>query len=126
MCLFIILPSDLIRRNFSLYRYANVGEYLICPVLSLVSVIVFGDYRGVGKNDALAALVPTLVYAAVMTLLNALRLVDGPYDFLRIYNQSLFMSVFWALIIIGGAYAINRLIIFLAHRVNQECIKTEE
>ena len=122
----IILPTDLISGTFSLYRYANVGEYLICPVLSLVSMIVFGDYRGVTKKDAFVALIPSVVYASVMTLFNIFRVVDGPYDFLRVHNQSVFMSAFWAVVIIGGAYAVNRLIMFLSRMVNQKYIKEEE
>jgi hypothetical protein len=89
-------------------------------------MIVFGDYRGVTKKDALIALVPSVVYAFVMTLLNIFRVVDGPYDFLRVHNQSVFMSAVWAVVIIGGAYAINRLIMFLSKRVNQKYIKEEE
>ena len=122
----IILPTDLISGTFSLYRYANVGEYFVCPVLSLVSMIVFGDYRGVTKKNALIALVPSVVYASVMTMLNILRIVDGPYDFIRVYNQPVYMSIFWAVVIIGGAYGINRLIMFLSRRVNQKYVKAEE
>ncbi len=123
---FILFPSDLRKGTFRIRSYANVGEYFLCPILSLISMTVFGDYRGVTKRDALTALVPTALYALVMALLNAFRIVDGPYDFLRVHNQSIYMSVFWTVVIICGAYAINRLLILLARKFNQRYVSETE
>ena len=122
----VILPSDLIKDSFSLYRYANVGEYAVCPVLSLISMIVFGDYRGVTKKDAFIAFLPTFVYGCVVGLLNASGVIDGPYDFVRARSLGVGRSLFWLVVMNAGAYFINRILIVLFRRFNQKYVSETE
>lgn len=118
--LFVILPSDLKNGTFSLYRYANVSEYLICPVLSLVSLIVFGDCRRLGKSDALSAFIPTFIYGCVIGSLNVFGIIDGPYFFVQARALGFMKSAFWALVMFSGSYGISRLLIFLCRHFNQK------
>ncbi len=122
----VILPSDLMKNSFSLYRYANVGEYAVCPILSLISMIVFGDYRGVTKRDAFIAFIPTFVYGCVAGLLNALGVIDGPYDFVRARTLGVGWSVFWFVVMNGSAYTVARLLIVLSRRFNQKYVSETE
>ena len=43
-------------------------------------------------------------------------MVDGPYPFLRIRKQSLFTSILWGVIIIGGSY----LIAYVIYKLNKK------
>lgn len=122
----VILPSDIRKGTFSLYRYANVGEYAVCPVLSIISMIVFGDCRGVTEKDAFIAFIPTFVYGVVVGLLNVLGVVDGPYDFVRARILGVGRSLFWLLVMNGMAYAINSLLIVLSHRFNKKYVSETE
>lgn len=65
----------------------------------------------------LFVLIPTACYAVIMIVLNILHMVDGPYPYLRVYNQPVYMSVLWCFIILGGAYAIARILLFLNRRI---------
>ena len=62
------------------------------------------------------ALLPTLVYALVLVILNLAKLVDGPYPFLKVYQQPVYMSCIWVLAILGGAYLIAALLARMLNR----------
>ena len=52
------------------------------------------------------SLLPTAVYAVCSTTGNALKIMNGPYPFLRVYEQPLYMSVIWFVLILSLAYII--------------------
>jgi len=51
-------------------------------------------------------LIPTIIYAIISIILNILKVMDGPYLFLHVYNQPIYASVLWIIGILGGAYLI--------------------
>ena len=55
-------------------------------------------------KSAFTATIPTLIYAIVLIILNILGVVDGPYPFLRVMNQPVYMSFVWFIVIVGGAF----------------------
>ena len=80
--------------------------HFLCPVVALVSFLFFEKAPALTGRDVCLAMLPTLLYAAVTIVLNVLRGMEGPYPFLRVYEQSLGMSFFWAFVVIGGAFLI--------------------
>ena len=61
----------------------------------------------------------TIVYAIPVLILNIAKLYVGPYPFLHVYEQPVYMSVFWILAILGGNVVIARLVQMVYNR----CIK---
>ncbi len=113
--LFVLVPMEGeggARRMF--LDGAMLYMHLLCPLLALANFIFFEDTPALRKGDIVRAIVPTVVYALVMIVLNLLRIVDGPYPFLRIYEQPLIVSLGWSLIIIGGA-AVVAVIVYALH-----------
>ena len=55
---------------------------------------------------AIYAMLPTLLYGTITMLLNILRKLNGPYPFLHVYEQPVYMSIIWFIAIIGGSYLI--------------------
>ena len=51
-----------------------------------------------------------------MLILNIAKLYVGPYPFLHVYEQPVYMSVFWILAIIGGNVLIARLVQMVYNR----------
>ncbi len=78
-------------------------HHLLCPILILVSVILF-ERPELPVHCAFYAMLPTFVYGTVTLILNILRKLDGPYPFLHVYEQPVYMSVIWFIAIIGGSY----------------------
>lgn len=91
-------------------------HHFLCPVVAFISFVFFEQSLGFNKKTTLFALIPTLVYAVISTTLNILRLLDGPYPFLKVYEQSPLMSVIWFIVICGGAWLFALLILKLNSR----------
>lgn len=89
---------------------AMLYHHLLCPVLGLVSFI-FADRASLpDRRVTLWALVPTLLYAVVTISLNLARLLRGPYPFLYVYEQPVYMSVVWCIVICGFAWILAFLV----------------
>ena len=56
------------------------------------------------RSDVRWALLPTLAYAAVILPLNILRVIVGPYPFFEVYHQPVYVSVLWAVGLLGVNY----------------------
>ena len=85
------------RVGFSLHiagPFANLLSYLLLETHAQSWMIVIPP-------------VLTLIYGLIMLWGNYKRVIDGPYPFLRVYNQSALATVLWvcALIILIGAIA---------------------
>lgn len=106
-----------------LFADTKLYHHLLCPVLSAVSFLWLEDYRDLTAKDAGFALIPTACYAVILTVLNILRVVDGPYPYLRVYNQPIYMSVIWSFIILGSAYAIARGLLAFNHKAMKGATK---
>ena len=78
-------------------------HHFICPVLAIISFVLWERGPEIGLRAIWFALIFTVVYAAVTIVLNALRKLDGPYPFLKVHDQPVWMSVLWVSVILGGA-----------------------
>ena len=52
------------------------------------------------------AMAPTLVYGGIMLAANVARVYKGPYPFFYVYEQPLWVSGMWVVVILGGALLI--------------------
>ena len=122
--IFVLIPmagwskwrNYLIENNF-------IFEHILCPILCFVSFAFFGDYRDFGKKEALLSVIPTALYAIILTILNVLNIVDGPFTFLKVHEQSVFISVMWFIIMVGGSYLIAAVLLWLQSRIHVSEIK---
>ena len=85
-------------------------QHLLCPVLALVSFLIFEREPKLSRRHILFALLPTALYALVTILLNLLRLLSGPYPFLMVYAQPVWASILWCIGILGAAGALCALV----------------
>ena len=92
------------------FHHSMLYHHLLCPVLALLSFIFLDTDPPLTRKHIRYALLPTLLYAVVVIILNVLKVLDGPYPFLRIYGQPAYMSALWCLLILGGAYLLAWLI----------------
>ncbi|MCH3943309.1 MAG: hypothetical protein WAY93_09825 [Atopobiaceae bacterium] len=95
-------------------------RHLLCPAIAFVSFVFLDDGPSLRVGDAWLALVPTLAYACVAVAGNVARLMVGPYPFLRVYEQPVWASVLWCLLVVGGAYLLARGLLALRSRNRRE------
>lgn len=104
---FILTPMfGLENWKFMLLEGNSLYLHFLCPVVSILLLVFFERKPKLRWSAALWALVPTFVYGVILAILNFMRVVDGPYPFLRVYEQSAAMNVFWAVFMEAGAFAI--------------------
>ena len=97
IALLVLAPQE----GFAYYFIENVApiNHLIGPLLSVITFLFLEESE---KLPGIAVFIPmaaTLLYGITALILNALRILDGPYFFLRIYDESLGTIVFWFAII---------------------------
>jgi len=88
--------------------------HVLCPVLAIISFIFFdsNEIENSLKNN-LRSLYFTIIYAIILISLNILNVVSGPYPFLKVNQQSPLMSLFWIVLILGGALILSKALLFL-------------
>lgn len=87
---------------------AMLFTHLLCPVTAVLSFLLLEHCPVLMKKTARIALIPTVLYAIVAVLLNILRVWKGPYMFLLVYEQPVWASVLWGIVILGGAYLVGK------------------
>lgn len=80
--------------------------HFLCPVLAFISYTVLEKPQVYNRKLPRLAIIPTLIYAAVLIILNIARVVVGPYPFLMVMYNPVHMSIIWAFGVIGFAYLI--------------------
>lgn len=84
------------------------GDFLYyhfsCPLLSLISFVIFEGGTKYDVGLSFAATIPTLIYAVVAVTLNLLNVIEGPYPFLCVYEQPLHLSILWLILFIDIAF----------------------
>lgn len=82
-------------------------QHTICPLLSFFSFLLW-DYKQIEWKFSMTyiSLIPTGTYAVCSTIGNVLKIMNGPYPFLKVYKQPIYMSVLWFVLILVLAYVI--------------------
>ena len=114
--LFILGPSLSFNYKWLFFHGSNLYFHLICPLISLISFLFFERYR-IYKNDSIIVIEYTVIYALILTILNILGIVEGPYPFLRVTRNPFYMSLFYFVAIIGGCYILSNVLCKIKERI---------
>ena len=84
--------------------WSGNGNYhhVLCPALSSISYVLFEQHA------------PATALALPVAWLNARRVVDGPYPFFRVHNQSKLATVLWVLVLLVAVSVISGLVLAVA------------
>ena len=77
------------------FNPTSIWHHFLAPVCGLLGYFLCVPLRQGDKKLPLLATLPTLAYAIVVTALNVLRVLHGPYPFFYVYEQPLWASVLW-------------------------------
>ncbi|MDD3334318.1 MAG: Pr6Pr family membrane protein [Eubacteriales bacterium] len=97
-----------------LFHGTMLYHHFLCPVLAFLSFIFLEAKGRIRKKDIRIALLPTLLYAITAVILNMVHVMNGPYPFLKVYEQPVPLSILWFIVILTGAYAIAWLVRLLS------------
>jgi len=102
--IFILIPSYNFNYSWFLFEGANLYFHFLCPILLFI-LFLFFDYKY--KYNKKVALIPTIIYSVILIVLNILKLVEGPYPFLLVYQNPLYETIIWFILITGLTYFIT-------------------
>ncbi len=111
---FVLYPMYNFNFQFLFLDGPNLYMHVLCPLLAVISFIFFdsNEIENSLKNN-LRSLYFTIIYAIILISLNILNVVSGPYPFLKVNQQSPLMSLFWIVLILGGALILSKALLFL-------------
>lgn len=101
---------------FFLFGSSMLYHHFFCPVLIFISFVFLENGIILKKRHIIAAFIPTAVYAVITISLNITRTISGPYPFLRVHDQPLWMSFVWVAVILGTACLIAAVMRLLYNR----------
>lgn len=84
--------------------------HTLCPLLAVVDFLFFERGQEWKKIHVVMAMVPTLVYGVIAILMNLLRIWNGPYPFLLVYENPVWLSCLSAVAIPGLALIVALLL----------------
>ena len=109
--------------NMSLYNLlvkdAMLYHHILCPLLAIISFILFEKYDNKMNRYQLKGLLFTVLYAIVTIVLNIFKVISGPYPFLMVYSQSLLASIIWFMIMAIITYVVSLTIKILSEKYNK-------
>ena len=103
--------------HWLLFEEANLYLHFLCPILGLIAFMFFDDIYFESNKDIFLSLIFTIIYSVVLIILNILRLVSGPYPFLLVYKNPIYITFLWLILIEGGAILISFLLKVVKQRI---------
>ena len=76
------------------------------PVVAFLSFVLLERSTPLPRRTVRRAMIPTLLYGSVVLAANIAKVYKGPYPFLYVYEQPVWMSCVWAVVILGSNYLI--------------------
>ena len=81
-------------------------NHFLNPVTAFLSFVLLERAPALPRRAIGCAMAPTLVYGGIMLAANVARVYKGPYPFFYVYEQPLWVSGMWVVVILGGALLI--------------------
>ena len=75
-------------------------HHLLNPLAAIFSFVLLERSPRLPRSTVKWALLPTVLYGSIILWLNIQRVVDGPYPFMKVYDQSVQASVLWCIAIL--------------------------
>lgn len=91
--------------------------HLLCPFLSIGSFLFLENEKRLPAPAALYAALPLFCYTLLAILMNLLKHWHGPYPFLLVYEQPVYLSLLYAFLIPAFASALGLLLLFLQKHI---------
>lgn len=108
--LLVLAPLVTDGYRYFLFSGRMFFTHFLCPLLAFVTVLFVERDRPLKFRWTFLAVIPTLAYGTVMMILNALRVVYGPYPFLCVYDQPPWQSVAWYIGILAATWVVSALL----------------
>ena len=114
--LFILIPMMGVGLISS---YSMVCLHLICPILSVIDFLFFDDDFKLKLFDSFFGMIPMTIYGVIILILVGIKSIEPPYPFLDIYNQKVYISVLFIILMFVMTYLICFLLYFFGKKTTK-------
>ena len=104
---FVLAPMVKFNYKWILFNGDFLYYHFLCPIVSLISFIFFEEHNKYDLKDNVRSMYPTLIYAVILIILNAIGKVKGPYPFLEVRTNSYLSSIIWGIGLIGSMFLLS-------------------
>ena len=116
----VILPLNMnVSLLVLLFSKSMLYLHTLCPILGVVSYIFLEKYSYDKNGEVVKSLIFTIIYGVVIILLNILNIVKGPYPFLMVYNQPVYATIIWIIVILSICYIMSYVLKKLNIKLNK-------
>jgi hypothetical protein len=105
----VLAPMYNFNYSWLLFGGSMLYYHTICPILAVITYLFF-EKHNIKKKDIPYTMIFTTLYAIIIVICNIYHVIEGPYPFLMIYKQPLYISILWLILIYGGAYIISKVL----------------
>ena len=105
---------------FLFYHYSSyLFAHCLVPIMVVVDFLLFADIDKIDKKMAIFTMIPTLVYATVLSIIVA-AVGDqfAPYPFLMVNSQPFWLTVIFFILFGGFAYGFSILYIIIKNKIS--------
>ncbi len=96
----------------SFIKGSHLFNNLLCPIVSVISFTLFeGDRRLNKKKTIWYALIPTVIYGIIMLVCNVSNTFTGPYPFMMINDNPVYVTMIVVIVTIVLNYVIGRFLL---------------
>lgn len=115
----ILILSPMYNFNYRLLLFSGGMLYFhtLCPIISILTYL-FSSKIHINKKDIKYTMIFTILYSIIIILLNIFRILEGPYPFLMVYKQPIYMSIIWIILLEGGTYLLSMALYIIKKRIN--------
>ena len=94
---FVLAPEG----GIAYYFFGDVApiNHLIAPLLSIISLLFLEKTQKLPMWIIILPAAASLIYGVIALILNAVRIMDGPYFFLKVYDQPAGTIAIWFAVI---------------------------
>ncbi|MBP5684322.1 MAG: hypothetical protein J6X02_03600 [Bacilli bacterium] len=111
--LFVLAPMYNFDYYWLMFKGSNLVMHTLAPALMVNSYIIFNKE----KVNKIMPLIVTTIYGVIMIILNLVKVIEGPYPFLEVYNQPVYMSIIWVVVLLLVVYIISILVVKLNRKL---------
>lgn len=104
---FVLAPMYNFNYGYLFFHGNLFYHHLICPLLAVLAFVRFDEIGKISKEDTKKSMIWTAAYAVLMIVLNIVGVIEGPYPFLMVLKQPVYMSVIWFFAIVGSAFGLS-------------------
>lgn len=113
----ILIPQNQLAGSPLPWHFFLIGGgmpfvHVLNPITAFISFSFFeNDKRFNKKNNLYYPLLATLLYGIVMVILNYMNIFEGPYFFLKVHSQPIYMTIIWFVIILIINYVLAKILL---------------